>query len=121
MPSAGDAVRDPNLRFVLRARPDLVAPLGAALRAELGADPASRLAALERDAPDALAALQLVVVGGYYTDKRVRELIGYPGQEALELHTGSLPPYLEEGLTDQVLARGPIWRDPATGHRVKET
>jgi hypothetical protein len=30
-----------------------------------------------------------------------------------------VPPYVEEGLTDQVLARGPIWRDPTTGRRAQ--
>jgi hypothetical protein len=28
-----------------------------------------------------------------------------------------VPPYVEEGLIDRVLARGPVWRDPATGKR----
>ena len=47
----------------------------------------------------------------------MRELIGYPGQEALTIRTWELPAYLEEGLIDAVLARGPVWRDPATGTR----
>ena len=100
MPSAADVVTVDRLRFVLGARPDLVEPLRAALRRELGDDPQARLDALARDEPANLAALQLVLVGGYYTDGRVRELIGYP-----------------EGLIDAVLARGPVWRDPATGER----
>ncbi|CAN5706755.1 hypothetical protein BH23CHL7_BH23CHL7_24780 [soil metagenome] len=105
------------MRFVLRARPDLVEPLQAALRPELGDDPADRLPALERDEPVNLAALQLVLVGGYYTHKRVKELIGYPGQLAIEVRSWEYPPYLEEGLIDAVMARGPVWRDPATGKR----
>ena len=117
MPSAGAVVGDARLRFVLGARPDLAEPLPAALRPELGADPAARLAALERDEPDHHAALLLVVVGGYYTDKDVRERLGYPGQEAKTLYSWKFPAYVEEGLIDQVLARGPIWRDPATGRR----
>jgi hypothetical protein len=58
-----------------------------------------------------------VIVGGYYTDKHVRELIGYNGQEAIEVKSWLLPQYLEEGLIDRVLERGPVWRDPATGQR----
>ena len=46
MPAAGDVVDDRRLDFVLRARPDLVDALRAALRRELGDDPARRLAAL---------------------------------------------------------------------------
>ena len=76
---------------------------------------------LARDNPQALGALQLVIVAGYYTDKTVRELIGYPGQMALSLRSWELPEYLDEGLIDAVLARGPIWRDPATGQRASGT
>ena len=117
MPSAADVVGDDRLRFVLNARPDLLEPLRAALRRDLGDDVAARLDALGRDEPSTLGALQLVIVAGYYTDARVRELIGYPGQMALELRSWEYPAYLEEGLIDAVLARGPAWRDPATGQR----
>jgi hypothetical protein len=117
MPTAADVLGDDRLRFVLTARPDLIEPLGAALRGELGDDVQARLDALGRDEPSTLGALQLVIVGGYYTDRRVRELIGYPGQMALELRSWEYPVYLEEGLIDVVLARGPSWRDPATGQR----
>jgi hypothetical protein len=116
MPSAADIVDDDRLRFVLRARPDLAEPLKAALRPELGSDIAQRLAKLA-DEPVSLSALQLTIVGGYYTDRRVRELIGYPGQMALQLRSWEYPTYLEEGLIDAVLARGPVWRDPSTGQR----
>ncbi len=120
MPSAGAVVNEERLRFVLTARPDLTEPL----RAALGAGPAdvdARLDMLARDNPQALGALQLVIVAGYYTDKTVRELIGYPGQMALSLRSWELPEYLDEGLIDAVLARGPIWRDPATGQRASGT
>jgi hypothetical protein len=116
MPSAAEVVDADRLAFVLRARPDLVEPVKTALRPELGEDVAERLARLA-DEPTNLAALQLSIVGGYYTDLRVRELIGYPGQIALELRSWEYPAYLEEGLIDAVVARGPVWRDPSTGQR----
>jgi hypothetical protein len=118
MPSAADVLIDDRLRFVLKARPDLMGPLRAALRPELGDDVGARLDALGRDDPTVLGALQLVIVAGYYTDRNVRELIGYPGQMALDIRSWEYPAYLEEGLIDAVLARGPVWRDPATGQRV---
>ena len=117
MPSAGEVLTDERLRFVLAARPDLLEPIRAALRPDLGDDVQARIDALGRDEPAAVGALQLAIVAGYYTDKRVRELIGYPGQEALTIRSWELPPYLEEGLIDAVIARGPTWRDPATGQR----
>ena len=120
MPSAAEVVTDDRLRFVLRSRPDLGDPLKAALRSDLGADVADRLARLA-DEPTNLAALQLTIVAGYYTERRVRELIEYPGQMALELRSWEYPAYLEEGLIDAVLARGSVWRDPATGKRAVDT
>lgn len=119
MPSAGAVVGESRLRFVLGARPDLVEPLRAALAPDLGADPATRLATLERDAPDQHGALLLAVVGGYYTDRGVRDRLGYPGQQAKQLYSWKYPDYLAEGLIDKVLARGPVWRDPATGRRAE--
>jgi hypothetical protein len=116
MPSAGDVLYDARLAFVLGARPDLEEPLSNALRPELGDDPDARLAALEEDAAS-LTALQLVIVAGYYTDPRVRELIGYPGQMAIPIDPAAPLPYVEEGLIDALVARGPVWRDPATGTR----
>ena len=117
MPSAADVIDDTRLRFVLTARPDLVDPLLAALRPELGDDPAARLATLERDEPDSHGALLLAVVGGYYTVSDVRDRLGYPGQVAKQLYSWQYPIYMAEGLTDKVIARGPVWRDPATGRR----
>ena len=120
MPSAADVLMEERLQFVLRARPDLGEPLKAALRPDLGPGVADRLAQLA-DEPTNLSALQLVIVAGYYTDRDVRERIGYPGQMALELRSWEYPVYLEEGLIDAVLARGQVWRDPATGERAVTT
>jgi hypothetical protein len=120
MPSAAEIVGDDRLRFVLNARSDLAQPLRAALRSDLGSDVGDRLAKLA-DEPTNLSALHLTIVAGYYTDKRVRELIGYPGQMALDIRAWEVPAYIEEGLIDAVLARGPVWRDPATGRRAIAT
>lgn len=117
MPSAAEVLTDDRLRFVFNARPDLVDKVRTALAAGLAEDPAARVAALEASDPAALGALQLAIVAGYYTDKDVRERIGYPGQIALTIRSWEVPPYVEEGLIDRVLARGAVWRDPATGKR----
>lgn len=70
---------------------------------------AARLVGLAHDEPDHHAALQLVVVAGSYTDKGVRERLGYPGQLANPVNAWQCPAYLDEGLIDPVLARA----DPA--------
>jgi hypothetical protein len=112
MPSAGAVVNQQRLAFVIASRPDLADPVLAALRPELGADPAARLATLAADEPEHLAALQLAIVAGYYSDDEVRNRIGYPGQVARPVQALDFPAYVEEGLLDQVIARGPIWRNP---------
>jgi hypothetical protein len=116
MPSARDIVTDARLRFVINARPDLLEPFLAALRPELGDDPGARLSALEAE-PDLRAALVSAVVFGYYTDASVRAGIGYPGQEAKTLYSWKVPEYIDEGLIEVMVQRGPTWRDPATGVR----
>jgi len=116
MPSARDIVTDTRLRFVVTSRPDLHELLIASLRPELGEDPSARLAALEAE-PEARQALVSAVVFASYTDAEVRRRLGYPGQEAQTLYSWKVPDYIDEGLIDKVLARGPVWRDPATGRR----
>lgn len=112
MPAASDVVDDDRLRFVLTARPDLAAPLSTVLAEPAGDDPQRRIDELAARHPELLAALQLVVVAGYYSDATVRDRIGYPGQTARPVQALDYPTYLAEGLLDQVIARGPIWRDP---------
>jgi hypothetical protein len=88
---------------------------------DLAEDARARLDRLAADDPATLYALQLVIVGAYYTDHDVRERIGYPGQVAITVRSWEYPPYLEEGLIDAVVARGPVWRDPSTGRRAEAT
>lgn len=116
MPSARDIVTDARLRFVFGARPDLHDAFLAALRPDLGDDPLARLDTLEAE-PDTRSALVSVIVFAYYTDARVRDGIGYPGQVAQTIYSWKVPEYIDEGLIDAVVARGPLWRDPATGAR----
>src|ERR687896_2643149 len=49
MPSAAEVVTDERLGSVLTSRPDLVEPLKAALRSELGPDIGARLAKLSEE------------------------------------------------------------------------
>jgi hypothetical protein len=111
MPAAGEVgVAGRQLDRVLTARPDLAEPLARAL-AE--ADPADRDGSLarllERDR-EAHDALLLVVAGGYYIDPGVRRRIGYTGQQPVEVRPEIIPNYVEEGLIEPLLERGPVYR-----------
>jgi hypothetical protein len=111
MPGAGEVgVADRRLDRVLAARPDLAQPLARAV-AEVDAD--DHEGSLERLRTADLAAhdaLLLVIAGGYYTDAGVRRLIGYDGQQPVEVRPEIIPNYVEEGLIDPLLERGPIYR-----------
>ena len=111
MPAASSVgIAGELLDKALRARPDLAA---ACRRAVSGcADPPGP-AALEQLAeadPDGFSALMVLVLGGYYMSAEVRKLLHYAGQEALTIDIGELPAYIEEGLLDEVIDRGPIYR-----------
>jgi hypothetical protein len=111
MPAAGEVgVAAARLDAVLAARPDLAEPLERALEQ---ADPADRdgsLARLAEHDPAAHDALLLTVVGGYYTDAGVRRRLGYTGQQPVEVRPEIIPNYVEEGLIEPLLERGPIYR-----------
>ncbi len=103
MPSAADiGVEGRLLDRILAVRPDLTSDLKAAL-AEPFADPAAHLARLAAEAPMAHAALQSVVVAGYYTDPGVRAKIGYEGQTGRLQKPDNYPAYIAEGLLDHML------------------
>lgn len=114
MPAPSDlGVHQTQLDAVLAARPDLAAVLAEALDEHLPADPAQRLAELERHAPATQASLLLVIVAAYYMHPTVKAAIGYPGQEARPVNALDYPDWMVEDLLAPVVARGPIWRDPS--------
>jgi hypothetical protein len=111
MPAASEVgVADRQLDRVLRARPDLLEPM---VRALADADPVAAEASLARIQaadPDAHDALLMTIVGAYYTHPEVRKGLGYDGQQPVEVRPEIIPNYVDEGLIDPVLDRGPIYR-----------
>jgi hypothetical protein len=111
MPAAGDVgVADGQLDKVLAVRPDLAEPLARAVADADPADHETSLARLRERDPQAHDALLLVVAGGYYIDRDVRRRIGYDGQQPVEVRPEIIPNYVEEGLIEPLLARGPAYR-----------
>jgi hypothetical protein len=111
MPSAGDVgVAHRQLDRVLAVRPDLAEPLARAVADVDPADHETSLARLRDGDREAHDALLLVVAGGYYIDPDVRRRIGYDGQQPVEVRPEIIPNYVEEGLIEPLLARGPVYR-----------
>lgn len=112
MPAASEMdVAGKQLDVVLGARPDLAHLL---LRAWgiAGDTPADEAAGLLQELdPAAYDAVRLIVAGGYYIHPRVRRLLRYTGQEPRTVRVDQAPEYLEEGLLERVMERGPVYRE----------
>jgi hypothetical protein len=112
MPSAGEiGVSERQLDLVLAARPDLAEPLARALELAEGPDWEAGLAAVEAADKAAHDALLLTVVGAYYIHPQVRRLLRYDGQVPVEVRPEIIPNYVEEGLIEPLLERGPAYRE----------
>jgi hypothetical protein len=110
MPGASEVgVSAQQLDLVLAARPDLLPSLEKAHQLCASVPAADTLRGLENDAA-AREALLLVVAGGYYASPSVVSLLGYIGQSPEPVRADRYPPYVEQGLLDGVLERGPIYR-----------
>ncbi len=108
MPSASEAgVAGQYLDEVLAARPDLAAPLEAALASVQAVD--DPIAALRADA-GAWGVITAVVPAAYFLNPAMRAAIGYPGLEARPIDPDAAPDYLDDGLLDSVVSRGPVYR-----------
>lgn len=122
MPAASSVgIAGDLLDKALRARPDLVADCRRAVTACVDPPSPEALKQLALEDPDGFGALMVLVLGGYYISTEVRKLLHYAGQEALRIDIGELPAYIEEGLLDEVIDRGPIYRttppdDPQDSH-----
>jgi hypothetical protein len=115
LPSASAAgVADDGLDQVLAARPDLAKPLHELLRKPHGCSAAAFVADLRANHPASFAILAEVVPSAYFMNPQVREAIGYSGQTPRPIDPH--PDYLDDGLLDSVISRGPIYRPtpPAT-------
>lgn len=108
LPSASDAdAQGQWLDRVVAARRDLAAPLRKAARAE--GDAPARLAALDQVELDSV---RYAVAAAYLIVPQVRALLGYPaGVPARQpAYPDEAESYLEDGILDPVIARGPIYR-----------
>lgn len=111
MPSASGAeVHSRWIDRVFAARPDMEATVREVLASE--GDPAEVLGGLRADEPDRFASFAFAIAGAYLINPRIRRELGYPGP--LPMKQPALPDeaeaYLEDGILDVVIARGPIYR-----------
>lgn len=100
-------VQDQLLDTVLRVRPDLSDGVMKAISFCKERDPSEALNALYRQDRTSFDAFLLAATGGYYMSPKVREVIGYPGQESPPYDAHATPEYLVDGTLERVSRRGP--------------
>lgn len=112
MPAASEVnVHGDLLDHILGLRPDLRENFMRGIAAASGRDPTEALNELNKSDTAALSAIGLVASAGYYMTAEVRRLIGYPGQESRpDPNPDAVPEYIANGMLQQVIDRGPIYR-----------
>ncbi len=103
-----DAAR--YIERALESRPDLGDGLDAAVAACTDELLARALDGTTVDEP-AFDQVATLVIGAYYMNPVARRQIGYPGQLALEYDPMEYVSWIDEGLLDQVMSRGPRYRE----------
>ena len=114
MPSvSGTGSFEASLLKVLDSRPDLAEGLRTAIDYLPGETfELSDLDELLDEDPEAYTSLTTVVAASYYRVKEVKVRIGYPGQVPKTYDPYAYVEWVQEGLLDPVVERGPVWRDP---------
>lgn len=108
MPSASQAgVAEEWVDHVLSVRPDMVEDL-VSLLSEVGdQEPGEVVEQLRAREGVWFDTLCEVVAGAYFLNPRIRDQVGYPGQQTLPIETST--EHLKQ-LTAPVVERGPIYR-----------
>ena len=111
MPAASAVgVHTDTLDRILGLRPDLKDAFLRGIASAAGKDPKAAAQAMNQADAPALSAIGLVASAAYYMSPRVRELIGYPGQERRTFDADAVPEYVSNGMLKVVEDRGPIFR-----------
>ena len=110
--SAGD-VSGEGLNQVLAAVPSLGTSLADVLARAKGREPAEVVASLAQTDPAAYGILTEIVTAAYFMNPGVRMAVGYTGQGPSPLDPRV--DYMEDGLLESVIKRGPIYRPTPKG------
>lgn len=111
MPSASQAeVHGAWIERAVAARPDLGSIVEQVIA--LPGEPAAALSALRGEKRSTFDAFAFAVAGAYLINPRIRLLLGYPGPAPIKnpAFPDEAESYLEDGLLDPVVNRGPIYR-----------
>ena len=97
-----------GLDAVLETCPEMAAGLRELLGKAVGRSAADAVADFRKNDAAAFGILAEFAAGAYFMNPAVRQTIAYEGQTARAIDPR--PDYLDDGLLDSVIARGPVYR-----------
>jgi hypothetical protein len=110
MPSFSEVCSWDDALKALDFRADLKEGFARAVAVSLADGSDSALESLNADDVEAFNAVSTIALATYYMNPRVRELIGYPGQESVSYDSKATQSYLTDGSLAKVIARGRKYR-----------
>lgn len=110
MPKFSDACSYADAERALDFRTDLKEGFVRAVAGDLSGGAEECLEQLNRGDGEAFSAVSTVAIATYYMNPRVRELLGYPGQENVQYDSKATQVYLTDGSLARVIARGRKYR-----------
>ena len=110
MPKFSDACSYAEVERALDFRMDLKEGFARGVAADPSDGPEAWLEKLNSGDAEAFSAITTIAIATYYMNPRVRELIGYPGQENVQYDSKATQVYLTDGALGRVVARGRKYR-----------
>ena len=110
MPAFGQVCSFDDALAALDFRIDLKEGFERAVAADIAGGAEAALERLNTEDGDAFNAVTTIALCTYYMNPRVRELIGYPGQENVSYDPKATQSYLLDGTLAKVVARGRKYR-----------
>lgn len=120
MPSATEAkVHEKWIDKAFDARPDLAVDLVRIIDGIDAGDPAAEIARLKEELPGGFSILTTLIAGSYFMNPRVRKILGYASTGPIRrpAYEDEGDYFLRDGLAEEVIARGPIYRPTPGAHQ----
>ncbi|UVK43845.1 hypothetical protein BPNPMPFG_005691 [Mesorhizobium sp. AR07] len=110
MPKFSEVCSQADVEVSLDFRTDLKPGFARGTAADLASGAEAHLERLNKEDGEAFSAITTIAIATYYMSPRVRELIGYPGQESVPYDSKATQIYLTNGSLGHVIARGRKYR-----------
>ncbi|MEQ1941517.1 hypothetical protein ABMA32_03750 [Mesorhizobium sp. VNQ89] len=110
MPKFSDVCSFADAQAALDFRVDLKDAFDKSLQTDLANGAEAHLENINQNDKPAFSAVTTIAITTYYMNPRVRELIGYPGQENVQYDPKETQVYVTDGSLGHVVARGRKYR-----------